>query len=346
MSSVSTDHSSVSSAFLRESRPAKRAISYSTASTERIKRVFREYGYGGPVEATLYTHGVSDTYLLSTSDKKFALKVYRVGWRTRDAIEAEMAAIQHAHEKNVAVATPIARRDGQWITYIRAPEGPRACVLFPWAEGRPPRYKDADHAREFGAMVARLHDAEDDFHDYGARPRLDIDYLFRQPVETIKSRLREMPDVAARLELVSQRLESAFAGIEGKLSDWGFCHGDIWVGNARIEANRLVLFDFDFFGLGWRATDLATFRWHARLVGSEKVAWDAFLEGYLPIRPIARESLPFIELFMMARHLWNTAHFLGMTTDFGVTMVSDDYLEYTVAFCEQLEAERSGDHAE
>jgi Ser/Thr protein kinase RdoA (MazF antagonist) len=323
------------------SHPTKfrRGISYSTASSERIQQLLDEYEYDGPIEAALYSRGVNDTYLLSTPTRKFALKVYRAGWRSPDAITAEVQAIQHAHTRNVGVATPIARRDGEWITYIRAPEGSRPAVLFPWAEGRPPRYTDPDHAREFGAMVARLHQAEEDFQGYSARPRLDIDCIFGRPVAIVASQLHELPTLAARLEQLARRMECRFEQIKGQLSDWGFCHGDIWAGNARIAGDKLVLFDFDSFGLGWRAFDLATYRWHARLMGSEQPRWDAFLNGYLSIRPAAEESLPFLELFMIARHLWHTAHCIGLTSHIGMAMISEEFLSNAVQFCERLEAE-------
>jgi len=240
----------------------------------------------------------------------------------------------------VSVALPIVRPNGQWLTSIRAPEGARLAVLFPWASGEPPQYANANHAKNFGAMVARLHLAGDSFQRYEARPRIDMDYLFRRPVECIKSRLHHLPLVAARLEQLRERIEARLQKVETNLPDWGFCHGDVWQGNARIDEHALTLFDFDFFGPGWRGFDLATYRWQARVHGVEQAAWDAFLEGYLGVRRAGADSLPYIDLFMLVRHLWNKAHLIRLASGFGVAMLTDDFLEDSVLFCEKLEQER------
>jgi Ser/Thr protein kinase RdoA (MazF antagonist) len=323
-----------------EAHARRRSISYSTLSIQRVKQLFCEYGFEEPVEAALFFRGVSDTYVLSTSKRKFALKMYRVGWRSRDAITAEIAAIQHAASKGVSVAMPIARPDGGWITNVRAPEGARLAILLPWANGEPPRYTNASHATAFGSMVARLHLAGDDFHRYEARPRIDMNWLLRGPIECIKSRLHHLPSVAARLEKLRERIETRLQQVQGNLPDWGFCHGDVWQGNARIDEHTLTLFDFDLFGPGWRGFDLATYRWHARLHGAEEPAWGAFLQGYLRVRPAGADSLPHIDLLMMVRHLWTKAHLINLTSDFGVAMLTDDFLEDSVLFCEKLAAER------
>lgn len=266
-------------------RRIHRPISYSTTSIEKIKHLFAEYPFEGPVEVTFYMLSVSDTYLLTTPGRKFMLKVYRAGWRSQEALTQEIAAIEHAHARGVKVAAPIARRDGNWITYIRAPEGIRPAILFPWVKGRAPEYTDPRHAAAFGTAIARLHLACEDFDRYDARPRFDLDFLFRRPIDRIRPRLQEMPSVAVRFERLAARLESHLNRVERHFTDWGFCHGDIWADNARIDGDDVVLFDFDFFGPGWRVSDLAAYRWHARLKGSEAIAWEAFSKAYLSVRP-------------------------------------------------------------
>jgi Ser/Thr protein kinase RdoA (MazF antagonist) len=321
-------------------RRTHRPISYSTTSVEKIEHLFTQYPFEGPVEVTFYMLSVSDTYLLTTPASKFFLKVYRAGWRSQEALAQEIAAIEHAHARGVKVAVPIARRDGSWITYIRAPEGIRPAILFPWIKGRAPEYTDPRHAAAFGTAIAQLHLACEDFNRYDARPRFDLDFLFRRPIERIRSRLQELPAVAARLERLAVRLESRLSQVEGRLTDWGFCHGDIWADNARIDGDDLVLFDFDFFGPGWRVSDLAAYRWHARLKGSESIAWEAFSTAYLRVRPSAEQSLQYSDIFVMLRHLWFKAHNINRAFDVGAYLLTDAFLEDTVSFCEKLEAEQ------
>jgi Ser/Thr protein kinase RdoA (MazF antagonist) len=315
-------------------------IIYSTLSMEGIKRlVVQHYDFDESVECTFFCRGVSDTYLLSSPAGRFAFKVHRTNWRAREAILWEMAALIHMGGKGVEVAMPVPRRDGEFITELRAPEGLRSAVLFHWANGHAPEYTDSAHALQYGRLVAKLHTAGDDLPPNGSRPKMDMEYLFAKPLARIRSRLRDLPSVAARLTALEERTLIQVRRAEKELGDWGFCHGDVWANNARIDGNRLVLFDFDFCGSGWQVFDLASYRWHARYVDLEQASWKPFIEGYLQIRPAAASSLEFIGLFMILKHLWTTAHWIGRLPETGAYFLSDQSLENLVPFCEKIESE-------
>lgn len=314
-------------------------IIYSTLCVERLKEwITRHYDFGDDVDLLFYCRGVSDTYLLSTPGRQFALKVYRTNWRTDEAILEELAAIRHMACRGVDVALPRPRNDGKWITQIPAPEGPRKAMLFDWAAGRAPLYNDIDHARRYGDLVGRLHEAGEDLPLSAARPRLDADYLLEVPLVRIRTRLKRFPSIARELDALAERTRVRIREVFPKLNDWGFCHGDIWANNARIDGERLVLFDFDLCGSGSTLFDLATYRWDARCKGFETPAWPAFLEGYLHIRPEAEASLEHLGLFMILRHLWTAAFFVGRLPETGAYFLSDDDLENLVPFCKELES--------
>jgi Ser/Thr protein kinase RdoA (MazF antagonist) len=300
--------------------------------------ISRHYDFGEDVDLIFYCRGVSDTYLLSTATRQYALKVYRTNWRTRQAILDELAAIRHLGSRGVEVAMPVPRGDGEWITHIPAPEGPRNAMLFHWAAGRAPLYSNVEHARRYGDLVGRMHAASADLPLSAARPRLDADYLLEVPLTRIRTRLKRWPRIARDLDALAERTRARIAEVFPQLSDLGFCHGDIWANNARIDGERLVLFDFDLCGIGPTLFDLATYRWDARCKGFETVAWPAFLEGYLRIRPQAEASLQHLGLFMILRHLWTAAFFVGRLPETGAYFLSDDDLENLVPFCETLES--------
>lgn len=323
-------------------RPARRRlpIIYSTLSVEYIKRlVARQYDLGDALECVFFCRGVSDTYLLVTPERKFALKVYRSSWRTTEAILGEIAALRHVGGKGIDVALPVPRRDGSWIADIRAPEGLRRAVLFHWADGRAPKYTEAGHARQYGSLVARLHCAGEDLPASSARREMDIAYLFTNPMQRIRSHVKHLPQVAMGLEALAERTEAHLRRAAARVRDWGFCHGDVWTNNARLDGNRLVLFDFDFCGPGWRLFDLASYRWHARFTNVEEPAWPPFIAGYLEIRPEAAATLEFIGLFMILKHLWTTAHWIGRLPETGAYFLPDEYLENMVPFCEKIETD-------
>jgi Ser/Thr protein kinase RdoA (MazF antagonist) len=323
----------------RRPRTNFRRIIYSTLSIETIQRVVaRHYHLDGPIECTLFWRGVSDTYLVSTATGNYALKVYRSRWRTRQAILAELAAIEHMNSRGVDVAIPIPRHDGRLTTGIAAPEGVRIAVLFRWAPGRAPSYIDPVHARRYGNLVARLHIAGDSLTASASRPRMDFEYLLGRPLERIRSRTKSM-SIVPRLEPLANRVLARFDAAKSSLPDWGFCHGDIWSDNALLDDQRLVVFDFDFCGTGWRAFDIASFKWHARFQGVEQVAWQPFIEGYLDVRPAGAGSLEFMPLFMIIRHLWTAAHVIDRTAETGINSHPENFFDNLVVFCERIEAD-------
>ena len=71
-------------------------IIYSTLSMEGIKElVNRHYDLDEPLDCTFVSRSVSDTYRLSTPERRYALKVHRTNWRTREDIEWEIATLRH-----------------------------------------------------------------------------------------------------------------------------------------------------------------------------------------------------------------------------------------------------------
>jgi Ser/Thr protein kinase RdoA (MazF antagonist) len=344
MADLSPTHPPLSKHAPRNARTTPKSrcfpIIYSTLCVQRLREVvLKQYELNPLFELTFYCRGVSDTYTITTPERRYALKVYRTKWRSQQAILGELAVLRHLGRKGVEVALPVPRRDGGWITNIPAPEGRRTAVLFEWAEGRAPQYTNAAHMRLFGDLLARLHAAGDDLPADITRPRLDSSYLLEQPLQRIRPRLSRLPSIAARVEMLGDRARASLERATQQLNDWGFCHGDIWANNSRIDNQRLVLFDFDFCGTGWQLFDLATYRWHTRTIGVEAAAWQPFISAYLQARPAAEQSLRFLGLFMILRHLWNTAHFVGRLPETGAYFLSEEDIENLVPFCETIEAD-------
>ena len=312
-------------------------VTYSTLSIAGILRaVVPQYGLDGDATCVLFNRGVSDTYLVSSEHMQFALRIYRANWRSDAAILAEIEALQHLSGKGIEVAMPVRRKDGGWITALQAPEGRRRAVLFHWISGRAPRYTQVQHGERYGELLANVHSATEDLPINESRPLMNLEYLLHIPMNKIKPRLRGRLMVA-QLEELCLRIMPHLKEVEQHLGDWGFCHGDIYPNNACINNGRLTLFDFDFCGWGWRVYDLATYRWEARRQGVERVAWQPFIQAYCRIRPAAAEWLKFVGLFMILRHFWTTAHWIGLSPEHGVNFPPEDFMEDLVPFCEKIE---------
>ena len=242
----SLQESIASFAALAGSNRRLQPIIYSTLSVEGIKElVLQSYDIGEPLECSFVSRSVSDTYKITTPKQRFAMKIYRTRWRPLEDIQWEMRTLQYMSSKGVDVALPTPGREGQLVTEVYAPEGIRSAVLFEWATGFAPKYTDAEHAARYGSALAKLHNAGDALTVSSSRVPMDMAYLLDEPLTQIRTRLADFPQIVPKLAALEERIRRRCESAQRHLGDWGFCHGDIWANNARLQKDRLVLFDLD-----------------------------------------------------------------------------------------------------
>ena len=312
----------------------------STFSSGGLRKLcYPHYGLDPSTRCTLFRRSLNDVYLLSSRDQRYALKIYQSEWRTPAAILTELEAIRHLAAKGIDVVQPIARLDGKWITETLAPEGRRSAVLFQWVGSEVAKWTNPSHAAQLGRLLAHMHAASDDIPSNGTRPQMTIHYLMEESLARIRQTLEGSPQLAERCDTVVKKARARLQRAKSQPDDWGFCHNDLFINNAHIEAGKLVLLDFDWCGYGWRVFDLATFRWAARLYNAEKVAWQPFIDEYLQIRPSAASSLEFLGIFMVLRQLWTIAQFIRSAALAGECLLADGRLEDLISQCERIEAD-------
>jgi Ser/Thr protein kinase RdoA (MazF antagonist) len=285
------------------------------------RHVQEAYTIGEVCGCVLLQHNLNDTYLVDATTGRYILRVSQAeratahSWRTREEILFELEVLQHLSHRGVPVATPLVQRDGTFISAVQAPEGIRHLVLFTYAPGDSltPRKQTESLAQSYGAAVAALHAATDDFSSTHPRFVLDLDFLLAKPLEVVQPYLAHRPaDWRFLCELqtaVSERL----ASLQARALDRGLCHGDAQGGNAHMTPDgTITFFDFDVCGYGWRAYDIAVFFWGAAL-GRVRLGWNAqtvsrlcaaYLSGYQDRRPLASIDREAIASCVLLRQFW------------------------------------------
>jgi len=291
-------------------------ISYSTLSPAAVvAHILREYKLGELTSCEFLARGLNDTFRVQASDRSYAFRVYRAGWRSQSEIQYELDVLLHLDRKGIAVSTPIAGKDGSLLRRIEQPEGPRYAVLFTYAEGEQPGALSETRARLFGTATAELHAASDGFLTHHARFGLDLDHLVDQPLSAALPFLAHRPDDQLYLKDLGARIRHRIEAVQAEL-DFGFCHGDLHSVNAAFDGETVTMFDFDCCGVGWRSYDIAVYRWllEIRNLASN---WPPFLEAYRERRPLNPIDLSAVPLFVAARYIWilglhtSNASFLG-----------------------------------
>jgi Ser/Thr protein kinase RdoA (MazF antagonist) len=328
--------------------PASHSI---LSASELMRNVLSNYDVGTPTECKLLSRGLNDTYVVVTEIGKFALRVYRNGWRSDSDVLFELDALQHLGGEGVPVSTPILRKDGRTVGMLKAPEGQRHVVLFTYAQGKEPTYEGESAAESYlyGKVAAQIHAATDSFRSSHRRFPLDFDHLLTIPLQACEPFLAHRPKDWEYVVGLSERLRSLIRDLPVDGLELGFCHGDFHGGNANIAQNRaLTVYDFDCCGIGWRAYDVAVFRWGARIRGKDKERWPSFISGYTDQRPLSEMDLRSIPYFVAVRHLWLLGLHTGNSRDFGIGWLNDGYFDRALKFFHEWEeeflAERSTDN--
>jgi Ser/Thr protein kinase RdoA (MazF antagonist) len=327
---------------VRDSFPVTR----STLSANALSEVVAvEYALGAPIECQFFHWGLNDTYLLKTSTTTYVLRVYRRGWRSLPEIQYELEALLHVHQAGIAVSAPVRRQDRTLVGTISAPEGTRYVVLFHYAPGRQPTYdaKDDHAAYLYGKIVAQIHTETGTFQSSHRRVPLDLEHLIEAPLRSLQPMLVHRPEAWRYVQALTERLQRQVTQLPLSDLDHGFCHGDLHWGNAQVDDdNKLTLFDFDCCGAGWRAYDLAVFRWSARLQKKEQDQWPAFLRGYRDERDLHERDLQAIPYFVAIRHVWLLGLHAEGGQDWGMGWMNDAYFDNAIKFLREWEAEYLG----
>jgi Ser/Thr protein kinase RdoA (MazF antagonist) len=321
-------------------------VTYSTLSTDAlVARLASAYAIDPIVRCRFLHRGLNDSYLVETAHSRYVLRVYRKGWRTEEEIAYEVAVLEHLGAKGVPVARPVPRRGGAVVDWLSAPEGNRASVLFTHAPGRELDGSDED-CRNYGRAVAAVHAATDDFETAHRRFALDLDHLLIEPMAAIRSLLHHRTADLDTIETLATTVARRLAALPAGEMDRGFCHGDFHGDNAHIDGDTVTIFDFDCCGPGWRAYDIAVFRWRWGDDETGNRRWAAFLEGYRSLRPIGEVDLAAVPLFVAARAIWLRGLHAANTADWGRSWLNDAYWDRLLEGLSEWQAKHFRGYAE
>ncbi len=280
-------------------------VSRSLLSPDALARML-EVAYGLlDVRCRLIKATVNDVYRVDSANGPHILRIHQTQGQSLDAITGELDLLDRLQARGLAVGPAVRQRSGERMLTFQAPEGPRHAVLFAFVPGELlSRTPDQQTVRRYAHVAARLHLLTDGQPCVGDRPRWDIDRLVTQPIAAIE-RVIARPDDVAYLKAAAARLRPIMAGLRMDAPAYGLVHGDLIPSNALVGADGSVaLIDFDFYGLGWRAYDLASYLAELRYWRAADGTARVFLDEYHCIRPLAAWELAALPALEAARTIF------------------------------------------
>jgi len=266
-----------------------------------------------PSGATLRLINVSEneTYMVEADGFKAILRLHRIGYHTKHAIECELAwSAALARDADIITPVAIAGRDGaliQTVTLDGLP--PRHAVLFEFIEGEHPS-EDQDLAAAFenlGALAAKTHQHSVDWQRPEPFERLtwDLDSVFSPTANW--GDWRDAPNVTTDIRRVLERVERVVIhrlNAFGKTSEnYGLIHADMRLANLLIKDGDTRLIDFDDCGSGWFLYDFAaaiSFMEDHPQIPTLRAAW---VKGYRVHRPLSDDEEAVIDSLIMLRRM-------------------------------------------
>jgi len=317
---------------------------YTTTRAESVAQFVAErYQLALPLDCRTLNRGFNDTYLIiAATGERYIFRLSHRRARGAADVETETDFVTHLDRSGVPVAMPVPTRDGTLFVRGQSSEGVREGVLFRYLGGRAPDTASTADARANGVTLAMLHNAADSYAAAAPQYRLDLDHLVRRSLARIHDS-GVMDDAGARADLDAVAARTARAIETSDRLMWTHCHGDCHGFNARIlEGGEAAFFDFDDGGPGYLAYDLSVFLWAKVIFGRKQFAmWDAFIDGYRTIRPIAPDDLEAVHKFVIVRHVWLMGEYASRVREWGVEPVS--WIAREIEFLKTWESERVAD---
>jgi len=282
-------------------------VTYSTLACDAlVTRVLPSFEVTSPTSCKLWHRGLSDVYLVETSEKNYVLRVSHAHWRTKSEIDFELELLVFLQQRQIPVARPLRTIDEQLSIEIEAPEGKRYAALFDFAPGQVPLGDlSKDQGQKLGETIGRLHEVATDFHSLANRQPLTLDYLLDDSLEAIAPFLQHRPQDHDYLVETISEVKQKLQGMPKDPPFWSVCWGDPHSGNVHFtDDNHVTLFDFDQCGYGWRAFEIAKFLHVSARTGMQKTVRDSFLEGYQTVQPVTPEEEDSMQPFSQAAHIW------------------------------------------
>ena len=286
-------------------------------SLRRVKDVLvRDYEIPVGAVVRFVQRGNLDAEIYEVTDgaTRRIFRVYGPYWNLREPqAHYELAFLQHLKSCGIGVAAPIARREGGTLSQIETAEGERFAAFFEYADGRSLWPLDAAHSAAYGAALARLHLAANDFHSEFLCNRYDSHALIDAPVAQIAAHL-DAGD-ADDLRRIGEQIRARLTALSEAASEWGPIHADIHQGNVHWNANEHpALFDFAVCGLGWRIYDLTGMLWPLRDATIHepgmKEMCAQYIAGYESVRPLTDAEKAALPACVKIRDLWETDVYL------------------------------------
>lgn len=295
------------------------------------QEIARRYALPAPVQCQLVSRANNDFYEVKTGSERYALRVAKADFRSRDEYAFELAYVDHIHQNGCRVPAPIRAQDGSLFFDVEAPEGIRSITLMQWLDGVAfTKSLTDDDATQMGSALAALHLAAADFQPSTQR-EISTPQNLDERMPDLLEMLSTDTDHRAFYAHATSVVKAAYDTAQVRGLPRGPVHGDYQFANVmRTGAGDIAVLDFDTCGVGCLAEDLFTFVWRSDMEIKDESINTAFIAGYEEVRPLTEAERSCLALFRVARDLVMSSTFAMLINRVGpVPGFDGDFAPFT-----------------
>jgi Ser/Thr protein kinase RdoA (MazF antagonist) len=270
--------------------------------------------YAPAADATLSLLNISENATYRVNDGAgrpvSVLRLHRLGYHSRDAIESELNWIEALRAGGVVRTAPVVpATGGRRVVTGRHPDGEtRYAVMFEWMPGvEPPADQLVAAFEQLGSITARLHRQARTWSPPAGFTR------FRWDRDTSLGPLGHWgrwqdgmgmgPAELAQLGRLARAVEQRLARYGTGPERFGLIHADMRLANLLVDGPEVTVIDFDDCGFGWYMYDLGASLSFLEDDPRVPEILDTWVTGYRREAPLAAEDEAELPTFLMLRRL-------------------------------------------
>ncbi len=278
--------------------------------------------------ARLVTHDYNTTFRVDCERGRFALRIAMNSERTLDEVAAEMAWQQAlALDTDLTVAEPAATCGGALVAEVSVAGlgDAQPAVLCRWLEGRAVGDSMSKRqARMLGRLAATIDTPGATWGPPPATRRLDAVMMDAPDRMELAQQWATPAEWALLVEARATVTELIAPVLAGPLQ---LIHADLHPFNVKWEHGAMSVFDFNDFGLGTVAQELAIAAYYLRDMPAQEAE---LIAGYDEVAALPDVSPHQFEALLAARNLLLCSDLLRSVTDYDPEFVAS-YVSRTVA---------------
>ncbi|SDB89716.1 phosphotransferase enzyme family protein [Acinetobacter boissieri] len=281
------------------------------------------------------------TFMVSTSQEKFALRIHRPHYHSKQDILSELHWLQALQEDGMSVPEAILSQNNEYVlTLPSSDRSVRYAVLFKWINGDMPTTEVNPIAfKQLGEITARLHKHSKKWQKPDHFQRIIWNHDTMVSANSHWGDWRNAPYLKTSDHQV---IDEAIHQIDGSMQQlgqtteyYGLIHADLRLTNLLLQQGKIGVIDFDDCGMGWFMHDLAaaiSFNEHHQPAEQWVEQW---VNGYEKNAHISNEEYARIPAFIMQRRIqmlaWIGSH---ATTDMAYSL-GTDWAHHTIRLCKK-----------